>query len=730
MSSPSLVVRWRRGLRRLRVIRHSPRSPLASRLLRTIFSIYFAVALVVTVVELAMQYREELGKLQHEIDGAVALVLPALSKAVWSFDEKGAQAVMIGLSRSPALSGLRLEGDIPMVLGRVPEAGKGETEGRADWSHKLYEQRYQLFSDQPGEGAIGSLQVFSSSQTVISRAMSVFYAIVASAAVKTVALWLILYFTVLILVARPIDRLTWGLFRIHSEHGGSPRYAGEPGAGDELSFMFKAFVRMRRALRRSAQRLLAHQRDLERTIDERTQALRFQAMHDELTGLMNRRAFEVAMADLMKPGRRPDVDGVLCIIDLDHFKLVNDTFGHAAGDQVLRQVADMLRRNVRSTDIAARIGGDEFAVILVDCSAAEAQAKLDLLRVQVSGLAFEKGGQRVSVGLSAGLVPFGPSSPDVTAIVSQADAACYEAKASGRQQIRLFADPAWQRRRSDLNCASTLEAALSEDRLVLHAQPIVDALTGAVRQLEILVRIELNGQLHLPGSFIDVAERHQMAARIDRSVLAAALKLLAARPRLLSELESVAINLSAASVCDPSFYRFAVGAARRAGVPMHKLCFEITEGTPIADMDRAVRIMNGLRRRGAGLALDDFGRGMASYAYLQQLPVDVVKIDGSFVTGIAEDPVSASIVSSVNHIAHLAGKTTVAEFVESEDIARRLREMRVDRLQGYYCGRPAPLETFAQAAEAAHAARATAEAAGAAGPAERGGRQVSSEEYT
>jgi Amt family ammonium transporter len=493
--------------------------------------------------------------------------------------------------------------------------------------------------------------------------------------------------------------------------------------------MFKAFVRMRRALRRSAQRLLAHQHDLERTIQERTHALRYQAMHDELTGLMNRRAFEAAMADLMKEGQRPDFDGVLCIIDLDHFKLVNDTFGHAAGDQVLRQVADMIRRNVRSTDIAARIGGDEFAVILLNCSAAEAQAKLDSLRVQVSGLTFQKGGQRVSVGLSAGLVPFSGSSPDVTGIVSQADAACYEAKASGRQQVRVFADPAWKRRRSDLNCASTLEAALTEERLVLHAQPIVDASSGATRQLEILVRIELNGELHLPGSFIDVAERHQMAARIDRSVLAAALKLLSARPRLLGELESVAINLSAASICDPSFYRFAVASARRAGVPMRKLCFEITEGTPIADMDRAVRIMNGLRRRGARLALDDFGRGMASYSYLQQLPVDVVKIDGSFVTGIADDPVSASIVSSVNHIAHLAGKTTVAEFVESEDIAHRLREMRVDRLQGYYCGRPAPLESFADAAEIAEAVPATAQAAEEASPGNEAERKTSTEEH-
>ena len=439
---------------------------------------------------------------------------------------------------------------------------------------------------------------------------------------------------------------------------------------------------------------------LEQRVAERTEELHHQATHDELTGLLNRRAFDSEMMRMKTYRAGVEVSTVLCLVDLDHFKLVNDSFGHSAGDKVLRQVADILRRHTRSSDIVARMGGDEFAIILFDCSIAEAQAKMQRLEHDVHALVMEKEGKRVSIGMSAGLVMLSAvtcSEPDQA--MANADSACYAAKQGGRHQARVFdANAAPMRRMNDINWLSVIDSALEEDRLLLYAQPIMTSSNGTVRTIEVLVRMLLSGDIIAPNQFLPAAERHGLMPRIDTWVVSHTLDFLGAHPDAVDQFDTVHINLSASTICDLGYYRLVVRKLREHASLRTKLCFEITESAPIDRLEIAVRIMNGLRRRGVQFALDDFGHGMASFTYLQTLPVDCVKIDGSFVRDMMKNPLSDAIVRSINDIAHLGGMRTVAEFVEDASTSKRLTEMGVDYQQGYHIARPQPIEQVATTA--------------------------------
>lgn len=681
------------------------RSPLAGKLLGLIFALYFSIAFVITGIQLAVQYHGELNKLQAEIDGAAELVLPAISKTLWDYDKDGIQAVVQGLSRNKAIIGLELEGGVPITIGILPKTHNramphAKPNSDIPFTEKLYEQRYPVrYKGKLGdEQVIGALKVYSSSSVVISRGMDFFITIILTALAKTIALWLILYFTIKLLVARPIGKLALGLNKINHEHNGRfdrGDFNDTHKESDELGFLLRAFINMRKALKRSQSKLLAHQQELERKIEERTRELHYQAMHDELTGLLNRRALETTITSLARNDTRAETQNVLCLIDLDHFKLVNDTFGHAAGDRVLKQVADILKRSIRPTDIAARTGGDEFAIILPDCAVNDAQMKIEALAKQVKALIVQSGSERVAMGFSAGLVSFSTQTiSNMQRAMLQADAACYSAKENGRHQIKVFGEAALLRRKIDINWVNVINLALNEERFLLYAQPIMAADSSEVRQLEILIRLDLDGEIILPGNFMPAAERYNLATKIDAWVFSHTLAFLSKHRDFLERIDCIHINLGALTVSDVGFYRFAVKQLRRYKVPPHKICFEVTESTAIANMGDSVRIMNGLRKRGITFALDDFGRGMSSYVYLQTLPIDKVKIDGSFVRNIIDNPVSAAIVSSINEIAHMAGKVTVAEFVESAALLDKLRLLQVDYMQGFYLGKPLPLESF------------------------------------
>lgn len=695
---------WLHGLFKSRYSLHSP---FAGFLLARIFTLYFSVALVVTLAQTYRQYADELDKLQAEQAAKVKLIEPGLAKSLWDIDESGTQAIIEGLSKTPSLSGVHLKGTQEITLGITPNKPVVQDVNphwKALLPTKLYEQTFHVhYAQKPSSNPqlVGTLHLYASSNTVVERAMNVLVTIVASAIIKTGALWLILYFTISSMVARPLIKLASGLNRVNHEHHveGEPPILKLPlplGRSDEMKSLLRSFVLMRRALRRSQRKLLSYQSELEQKILDRTRELRDQAMHDALTGLLNRRAFGAHMSDLFCESVGADINHVLCMIDLDHFKLVNDTFGHTAGDQVLQQVAGLLRQHLRPDDTIARLGGDEFAVIMRNCSLSEAQDKMNMLATEVSAIETQRDEHRVSIGMSVGLVSFSAQKGhDLASVIESADVACYAAKEAGRYQVKVFREGAvGMRRKVDTNWVNVIQTALAQDQFLLYVQPIHAASNHEVHYVEVLVRLGLYGRVISPGEFLPAAQRYGLSTKIDEWVLEHTLRYLSANAEFVRRVGVVHVNLSTSAITNPGFYRFALRLLRRYPLPAGKLCFEVTESAVIQKLDDAVRIIKGLRKRGITFALDDFGHGASSYTYLQTLPVNQVKIDGSFVRTMVDNNVSLAIVKSMTEIAHMARMVVVAEYVEDEAIANKLRELDVDYLQGYWLSQPMPIDTL------------------------------------
>jgi diguanylate cyclase (GGDEF)-like protein len=428
--------------------------------------------------------------------------------------------------------------------------------------------------------------------------------------------------------------------------------------------------------------------------------LAWRAAHDNLTSLPNRSAFEQALELVLKQRSKPMT---LMFLDLDQFKLVNDTGGHAAGDELLRRVSANLQQHLGPDDILARLGGDEFGLILSDCSAQRGRAVAERLRQEVLAVEFVWQGQHHKVSASIGLVQLEDVDRTLAEALRAADLACYVAKNEGRNRVHVHAadNAAEAELSSDMGWVQRLHRALDEDRFELHAQSIASIAPGSGEgeHLELLLRLRDHddGKLIPPGAFIPAAERFGMMSAIDRWVVRAALKTIASRGAL-SHRATYSINLSGVTLTDDLFHTFLRDTLARTGVAPELLCFEITETSAVANLERAVAFMDAMRKLGCRFALDDFGVGMSSLTYLKRLPVDYLKIDGSFVRDMLTDKSDRATVQMINHLAHMAGKKTIAEFVETPAILEALREMGVDYAQGYAISRPSPFLTGAEAA--------------------------------
>lgn len=427
---------------------------------------------------------------------------------------------------------------------------------------------------------------------------------------------------------------------------------------------------------------------------ESTAKVVYQATHDLLTGLLNRHEFEVNLERRLEEARRYDQQHVLCFIDLDQFKIINDSSGHAAGDELLRQLGTLMRQHIRKTDILARIGGDEFAVLFEHCQMPKALANVEKLRQLISEHPFSWDQRSYSVGMSAGLVEITADSPSADELVREADAACYTAKETGRDRVQVYSpdNETTARRSSEMRWVATLRSALNEERFELFHQRIQYLDREDRYGMEILLRLRgEDGELVPPGQFLPAAERYGLALQLDAWVVQHTLQLLADDRQLLSELEYCSINLSALSLTAEFAGRIRDWLAQYPVAP-YKLCFEITETAAISNLTLANDFINGLRERGVRFALDDFGSGLSSFAYLKNLPVDILKIDGQFVRDILSDPIDLAMVRAINEIGKVMGKQTVAEFVEHPEIVSHLRGLSVDAVQGYAIGRPEPLQ--------------------------------------
>jgi diguanylate cyclase (GGDEF)-like protein/PAS domain S-box-containing protein len=428
-----------------------------------------------------------------------------------------------------------------------------------------------------------------------------------------------------------------------------------------------------------------------------SQTISYQAAHDDLTGLLNRREFERRLQRVLHTARFEQTEHALCYLDLDQFKLINDTCGHVAGDELLRQVSSLLKDQIRKRDTLARLGGDEFGVLMEHCSVQQAWRVADTLRSAVESFRFIWEDKYFSIGVSIGLAPITLSSGDISRVLSAADAACYMAKEQGRNRIHIYQpdDAELAQRHGEMQWATRIPRALEEGRFRLFWQPIVPVARGSNPRLhfELLLRLEDEvGRLIAPGAFLASAERYNLSTRLDRWVIGTAFEWLLAHPHELQQLDLCTINLSGHSMSDQAFLAFIMHQFEVTAIPPEKICFEVTETAAIANLTTATQFIKALKARGCCFALDDFGSGLSSFAYLKNLPVDFLKIDGAFVKDIADDPTSCAIVKSINEIGQIMGKQTVAEFVENEPILEKLRQMGVDYAQGYFIGRPRPLK--------------------------------------
>ena len=422
----------------------------------------------------------------------------------------------------------------------------------------------------------------------------------------------------------------------------------------------------------------------------------WQARHDPLTGLINRGEFEVRLEQAIESARSGHTQHALCYLDLDQFKIVNDTCGHIAGDELLKQLTAHLQARVRETDTLARLGGDEFGILLEHCPIGEASETAEMLREVVKKFRFAWQDKVFEIGASIGVVPITTGSGSIVDVLSAADSACYVAKDHGRNRIHVYQpeDSALTKRHGEMQWVHRVTSALGEDRFRLFFQKILPLSADEHEQYgEILVRmVDEQGKLVLPMAFIPAAERYQMMPAIDRWVLSATLTALRERVPVLGEISICAINLSGQSLCDDHFLASVVDMLEASSINPAHICFEITETAAIANLARAMRFITVLKGMGCRFALDDFGSGLISFMHLKHLPVDFLKIDGSFVRDMVKDPVDAAMVEAINRIGHVMGIRTIAEAVEDQTTLEALRNLGVNYAQGTVIARPEPFE--------------------------------------
>ncbi|MEM1174411.1 MAG: EAL domain-containing protein [Pseudomonadota bacterium] len=422
--------------------------------------------------------------------------------------------------------------------------------------------------------------------------------------------------------------------------------------------------------------------------------LEYQASYDDLTGLMNRRAFnrEVEEAwSASSPGRQ---NSFLLMMDLDQFKIINDTSGHAAGDQLLRRVSEIIKECVRGDDIVCRLGGDEFGVVLQHCPAEVAQRIAETIRANIDALRFSWGSETYRVGASIGGVPVDPGLGDVSEIQQLADAACYAAKEAGRNTVQMVTegrDDARKHRRQ-IRWVQRIRDAMQHNRFAIYGQVIrpVKALPGAPQRIEVLLRLRDVDEKRMipPGAFLPAAERYGLNIELDEWVVSRLIDMLYVHQAFDAEDVRYWVNLSGNSVGDERFATMLLDLVKNAPLKPGTLNFEITETAVIRNIASAGRLMTELQAMGCQIALDDFGSGLSSFGYLKHLPINYLKIDGMFIKDIEKDPTNRIFVKSIIDIAHSMGIETVAEFVENENIASIVSELGVDYLQGYALGRP------------------------------------------
>jgi len=436
-----------------------------------------------------------------------------------------------------------------------------------------------------------------------------------------------------------------------------------------------------------------------------SEQLSHDASHDPLTGLKNRREFEARLQHALELAHATGATHAVCFMDLDRFKVVNDTCGHVAGDELLRQLGQLLQNKVRQADVVARLGGDEFAILLQNCGPNDALQVANVVLKAIAGFQFVWGQHSFNLAASIGLVVINSHFKRLAQVMSAADTACYAAKDSGRNRVVVYQEDAatMARQRTETDWIGRAKRALVDNRLFLEAQPIRPLALGS-RELphyELLVRMrDDSGRAVPPGAFLPTVERCNLSVRYDRWVIAAALQWMQDNAAALNRMSRFFINLSRDSVVDPATAAYVRQAIADAGVDPRRIGFEVSEKVAIGNLSPANQLFSELRRMGCSVSLDDFGSGVSSFAYLKALGADFLKIDGMFVGNISQDKVDYAMVRSIADIGHVMGKKLIAESVETAAVLEKLGEIGVDYAQGFYVGEPRPIDEIASVAVA------------------------------
>ena len=420
--------------------------------------------------------------------------------------------------------------------------------------------------------------------------------------------------------------------------------------------------------------------------------MEFQATHDALTGLINRHEFEQQLKAAVHSAREEERSHAICYLDLDQFKVVNDTCGHIAGDQLLKELASLMPNSIRASDCLARLGGDEFGVLMFDCPLKQAEKVADSLRAAIKDFTFSWDKKTFDVGVSVGLVPIDKDSGSVQDVLRRSDTACYIAKDLGRNRVHIYTpdDTEIAKRHGELQWVTRIKNALKNDQFQLALQSVIPIQDAREKiHYEILLRmLDDNGDVIPPMSFIPAAERYDMMPELDKWVIRNTFSKIREEQRLGKPLHIYNINISGQTLCGTDILDYIKEQIESYEIDASRLCFEITETAVIANLSLAIDFISRMKKLGCMFALDDFGSGLSSFAYLKKLPVDYLKIDGEFVRDITHDPMDRAIVSAINDIGHEIGLITVAEYVENEQIFSVLKNMGIDYAQGYGIEKP------------------------------------------
>lgn len=439
-----------------------------------------------------------------------------------------------------------------------------------------------------------------------------------------------------------------------------------------------------------------HLRQTKEALFDQAEALFYQASHDGLTNLFNRHEFEQQLQNLLYSSHQHGEQHALCLMDLDLFKIINDTCGHTAGDELLRQLSQRLEEKVSEPHTLARVGGDEFAVLVRHCTLESALQMAEILRETVKNLRFVWERKVFDISGSISIVMLNEHSENLATIMSAADAACYLAKENGGNRVQVYErdDQSIQRNKVQMAWVSRIHRAFEDNRFRLYHQLIVPISDTVVekKHYEILIRmIDEEGKLVPPATFLSAAERYNLMPDLDRWIVKALFQWLSTHPQELEALAVCSVNLSGFSISDKTFRSFLLTQLQNWALPSEKICFEITETAAIANLSEASKFIRFFRDRGCRFSLDDFGSGMSSFSYLKNLPVDYLKIDGSFIKDIVTDSIDRAMVEAIHRVGHVMGLKTIGEYVENEHVLQILREIGIDYAQGYGIAEPTPL---------------------------------------